>query len=99
MKWDELLQLKQQLLLFPWLDGGKLGLGPCCYCCWGCDVGGRLNRAYWGGLATHLPGRLFRGGALVAVFWTNRYLGGCAFEGPVGVFHFFSARWAEMQSS
>jgi hypothetical protein len=30
---------------------------------------------------------------------TNRYLGGCAVEGPVGVFRFFSARWAEIQSS
>jgi hypothetical protein len=29
----------------------------------------------------------------------NRYLGGCAVEGPVGVFRFFSALWAEMQSS
>jgi hypothetical protein len=38
-------------------------------------------------------------GARVAVFWTNGYLGGCAFEGPVGVFRFFSAWWAEMQSS
>jgi hypothetical protein len=96
---DELPQLKQRLLLFPWLDDGKLGLGPCCCCCWGCGVGGRLNRACWGGLATHLPGRLFRAGARVAVFWTNPYLGKDAFEGPVGVSRFFSARWAEMQSS
>jgi hypothetical protein len=47
----------------------------------------------------HLPSILFRGGTRVVVFWTNRYLGGCAVEGPVDVFRFFSARWAEMQSS
>jgi hypothetical protein len=41
------------------LDGGKLGRGPCYCCCWGCGVGGRLNRACWGGWATHLPGILF----------------------------------------
>jgi hypothetical protein len=99
MKWDGLPQLKQRKLLFPLLEGGKLGRGPCCCCCWSCGVGGQLNWACWGGLATHLPGKLFRGGARVAVVWTNRYLGGCAVEGPVGVFSFFSARWAEMQSS
>jgi hypothetical protein len=55
-----------------------------------------LNRACWGGLATHLPGRLFWGVTRVAGFWTNRYLGGCAVEGPVGVFRFFSALWADM---
>jgi hypothetical protein len=91
MKWDGLPQLKQRLLLFPSLDGGKLGLGPCCCCCRDCGVGGRLNRAYGRGLATHLPGRLFRDGARVAVFWTNRYLDCCMFESPVGVFRFFSA--------
>jgi hypothetical protein len=58
-----------------------------------------LNRACWGGLATHLPGKLFRGGARVAGFWTNQDLGGCVVEGPVGVFRFFSALWADMQSS
>jgi hypothetical protein len=57
----------------------------------GCGVGGRLNQACWGGLATHLPGRLFRNRARVVVFWTNRYLGGCVFDGPVDVFRFFSA--------
>jgi hypothetical protein len=60
---------------------------------------GRLNRACRGGLATHLPGRLLQGGARVAVFWINRYFGGCAVEGPMGVFRFFSARWADMQSA
>jgi hypothetical protein len=58
-----------------------------------------LNRACWGGLATHLPGQLPRGGARGAVLGTNRYLDGCVVVGPVGVFLFFSALWAETQSS
>jgi hypothetical protein len=94
--WKDLRGWGQSLMKW---DGRKLGRRPCCCCCWGCGVGGRLNRACWGGRATHLPDILFRGGARVAMFWTNRYLGCCAIEGPVGVFRFFSARWAEMQSS
>jgi hypothetical protein len=58
-----------------------------------------LNHACWGGLATHLPGKFLRGRARRAVLGTNRYLDGGVFIGPVGVFLFFSAIWAEMQSS
>jgi hypothetical protein len=100
MKCDELPQLKQRLLLFPWLNCGKFGLHPnycCCY--WGWGTGGLLNLDCWGCLATHLLDWLFWCGARGDVFLINRYLGGWALEGPVGIFHFFSARWPEMQSS
>jgi hypothetical protein len=51
------------------------------------------------GLAIHLPDWLFRGGARGDVFWTNRYLGDWPLEDLVCIFRFFSARWAEIQSS
>jgi hypothetical protein len=102
-KCDELPQLKQWLLLFLWLNCGKFGLGL--NCCWGCGTGGQLNLGCWGGLAIHLPGDpsswwIISGrGSCSCVFWTNRYLGGWTLEGPVGIFHFFSALWVEIQSS
>jgi len=52
-----------------------------------------------GGLKTHLPDGGFLCGALGTVLCTKRYRGGCALEGPVGAFLFFSARCAVMQSS
>jgi hypothetical protein len=45
------------------------------------------------------PGKLPRGEARGALLGTNRYLGDCGVAGPVGAFHFFSALWAEIQSS
>jgi hypothetical protein len=51
----------------------------------------------WSGYPS--AGKLPRGGARGALLGTNRYLDGCVVEGPVGVFLFFSALWAEMQSS
>jgi hypothetical protein len=98
IKWSALPQLKQRLvLLFCW-NCWLFGLRPnCCGCCGG--TGGLYPPCGWGGRKTDLLDGAFRCGSVNCALGTTRYLGDWTFEGPVGVFRFFSARCAIIQSS